>query len=155
MTKISHPLDTGWYNIRALEPTKYFSSVKSWRGTRIFDIQGTTFWKSILGPDFWSYLSHAASNICEYSDLEHPSPSHRCNCPGECPTLVVATTTSTWSRNQQDGGPGGFKKHQHHHSHHHLHVYGGVGGGGGPLRNDILKLLKLIFEVWIMINDDW
>jgi len=22
------------------------------------------------------------------------------------------------------------------------------------IRNDILKLLKLIFEVWIMINDD-
>lgn len=26
------------------------------------------------------------------------------------------------------------------------------GGDDGPLRNDIL--LKLIFEVWIMINDD-
>jgi len=25
---------------------------------------------------------------------------------------------------------------------------------GPPLRNDILKLLKLISEIWIMINDD-
>merc|ERR1712210_113371 len=69
-------------------------------------------------------------------------------------TLAQGARSSTGSRNQQGGGPGGFKKHQHHHSHHHLHVYGGGGGGGGSLRNDILKLLKLIFEVWIMINDD-
>merc|ERR1719430_2922302 len=53
-------------------------------------------------------------------------------------------------QSQLDGGPGGFKKHQHHHPHRHLR--GGGGGDDGPLRNDIL--LKLIFEVWIMINDD-
>jgi len=48
-----------------------------------------------------------------------------------------------------DGVAGGFKEHQPYHPHHHFHALHGV-----VMRNDILKLLKLIFEVWIMINDD-
>jgi len=48
-------------------------------------------------------------------------------------------------------GAGGFKEHQHHHPHRHFHARHGAGDDDW---NDILKLLKLIFEVWIMINDD-